>query len=459
MTTDTETTLVQVSLKSGGKSRATVRLLFDGKSGPVDWPGRTIKTRPISVGRSAEVDGIQLADPRVSRKHVQLWSRSDGLEVFFEDASTNGTFINGLRLKKGPLEDGDVIRVGDSFLMIRYVPEGIEDAPEVDSLIGSSPVIAELRRTVVMVAPTDAKVLIIGESGTGKELVANEIHRRSGRPGPFVAVNCSAIPPTLAESQLFGHAAGSFTGAKDHKGFFRSAHTGTLFLDEIGDLPLEVQPKLLRVLEEAAVTPMGGVSQVPIDVRIVVATNRELEDAFDEGRFRGDLYARLAEITIRTPPLRDRQEDILPLFRLGYGSDLPRLSPDLVEAMQLHQWPFNVREIFKVAKELRIVAQGQQRLALAMVEHRFVKRRAASSVTEPSVTPIPATQESDPRAITKKYDISHVKNLLPSRDQVEKLLRETRGNVSELARRLGRSRRQIHRYLKMYNLDIDEFRG
>jgi transcriptional regulator with PAS, ATPase and Fis domain len=457
---DTETTLVRINLPTSGKWQATYRLLFDGKMGPVDLPGRPIGSTPAIIGRSTEVEGLALADPRVSRRHLKLWSQSGGREVFFEDSSTNGTFVNGSRGSRGPLQDGDIIRLGDSFVLIRHAPEEVEDDPDVSSLVGSAPSICKLRRTIVMVAPTDATVLIIGESGTGKELVANEIHQRSGRSGPFVAVNCSAIPPSLAESQLFGHVAGSFTGAKEHKGLFRTAHEGTLFLDEIGELPLEVQPKLLRVLEEGSVMPVGGTTPIPIDVRIVVATNRELEVALDEGRFRGDLYARLAEIAIRTPPLRDRPEDVLPLFKLGYADLLPRLSPDLVETMLLYSWPFNVRELFKVAKELRIVARGQMRLSLSQIEHRFARQRQPGVEPAPSPlpSPLPSTTDPDPRAVTKRYNIEYAKNLVPSRDQVESLVKETKGNVSEIARRLGRSRRQVHRYLKMYNLPVEPFR-
>jgi DNA-binding NtrC family response regulator len=457
MKMDTETTLVRINLPTSGRWQATFRLLFDGKTGPVDLPGRTIGHTPVVIGRSADADGLSLADPRVSRRHVTLWCQASSHEVFFEDSSTNGTFVNGIRSLRGALEDGDILRLGDSFVLIRHAPEDLEDNLDVMSLVGSAPSIAKLRRSVAMVAPTDATVLIIGESGTGKELVATEIHKRSGRTGPFVAVNCSAIPPSLAESQLFGHVAGSFTGAKEHKGLFRTAHQGTFFLDEIGELPLEVQPKLLRVLEGGLVTPVGGVTPIPIDVRIVVATNRELEDALDEGRFRGDLYARLAEITIRTPPLRDRPEDVLPLFELGFVDALPRISPDLVETMLLYNWPFNVRELFKVAKELKIVAQGQQRLSLSVIEHRFNRQRLGA-VPEPTPSPVPATVDPDPKAVTKKYNVEYAKNLLPSRELVESLLNETQGNVSELARRLGRSRRQIHRYLKMYNLNTDPFK-
>ena len=459
MVRETETTLVEVDLPANAGKQATYRLLYEGRRGPVTWPARSLRSRPAVIGRSASANGLQLDDPRVSRQHVKLQTRAQGLEVFFVDSSTNGTFVNGQRLKQGDLSDGDLLRVGDSFLLIRFLPEMVEDAPEVKSLVGTAPSISQLRFDIARVAPTDATVLIIGESGTGKELVARELHARSGRRGPFVAVNCSAIPQTLAESQLFGHGAGSFTGAKEHKGFFRAANGGTLFLDEIGELPLDVQPKLLRVLEERQVMPVGGVNPISVDLRIVVATNRELEDALEEGSFRGDLYARLAEITTRTPPLRDRREDILPLFALGYGEDHPRLSPELVEAMLIHSWPFNVRELFKVAKELRILGEGKEQLDLSLVKHRFNRHRRTKDDEIPEESSKDSDDEPDQSEVTRRYDTQARQKLIPSREQVEALLEETNGNVSELARRLQRSRRQIHRYLKMYNLDVESFRS
>ena len=179
-------------------------------------------------------------------------------------------------------------------------------------LIGSSEAIRRVRERIERVAATDFTILIEGESGSGKELVARQVHELSRRRrGPFVAVNCAAIPEQLAESQLFGHVAGAFTGARgDHPGFFRSAHLGTIFLDEIGDLDLRLQPKLLRALEQRAVVPVGAAHPVPCDVRILAATHRDLAAAVDADQFRGDLYARLAEFTVAVPALRDRREDL-----------------------------------------------------------------------------------------------------------------------------------------------------
>jgi DNA-binding NtrC family response regulator len=482
MTTDSDTTLANIRPLKTERFRPTLRLLYDGTMGPCALAGIAIPRQPITVGRSAEVKGIRLDDPRASRYHVTLWSRAGGKEVLFEDQSTNGTFINGRRIRRGELNDGDVIRVGDSFLLVRFLSEELNDGRAVSSVVGDAPSIQHLRRTILMVAPTDATVLVVGETGTGKELVARAIHENSERKGSFVAVNCSAIPATLAESQLFGHVAGSFTGAaRDHQGFFRAAQGGTLFLDELGELPPPIQPKLLRVLEDRTVLPVGAFNPIPVDVRIVAATNRDLEGALADDQFRGDLFARLAEITIQTPPLRARREDILRLFALGFGPDMPSLAPDLVDALLLHPWPFNVRELFKAAKELRIVGAGKQQLKLALVEHRFSRRGGSIPGEAPVDQPTGESEQVDgpgsqsgsrdsqrysspsanqplSRVATTDFQVDVSRQPIPTREVVEDLLRKFAGNISELGRQLGRSRRQIYRYLRMYDLDVEDFR-
>jgi DNA-binding NtrC family response regulator len=458
MARDTHTTLVEVAVPAEIEGRATFRLLYEGGSGPVDWPAREIRDAPLVVGRSAAATGLQLDDPRTSRRHLTLWTEAEGAVVCFEDSSTNGTFVNGLRRRGGTFRDGDVVRIGDSFLLIRFVGPQEDDAPEVASLLGRAPSMAALRREVARVAPTTATVTVLGESGTGKELVAREIHGLAGRDGPFVAVNCSAIPAGLAESQLFGHGAGAFTGAREHAGLFRTAHGGTLFLDEVGELPLEVQPKLLRVLEDRRVVPVGGVAATSVDVRILAATNRDLEAAVESGGFRGDLYARIAEIVIRTPPLRERAEDVLALFERGFGGPPPQLAPELVEALLLHPWPFNVRELFKVARELSIVAEGRPVLALSMVHHRF-ERAAGPDAGEGAGEAFDESDHEETHPGDPDRPTGPPRGTAPSRADLERALTATGGNVSQLARRFGRSRRQIHRWLDLYGLGLERFKG
>jgi DNA-binding NtrC family response regulator len=399
----------------------------------------------LVIGRAAGEGGIELADPRASRVHAKVRLDPEYGAIVITDSSSNGSFVNGVAVTEAELEDGDIVRLGASFLVMRIEPPEAIDVPPIAGLIGHAPAMRHLRRTIQTVAPTDATVLVVGESGTGKELVARAIHHLSGRTGPFVAVNCSAIPVTLAESELFGHAAGAFTGAQKvaHPGYFRRAHGGTLFLDEIGEMPMAIQPKLLRVLEEHMVTPVGGTAPSAIDVRVVAATNRDLEGALDRG-FRGDLYARLSEIILRTPPLRERREDILPLLLSGLGDGSQKLEARLVEALLLHPYRFNVRELLKMAKELRIQSAERSQLGLSVIAHRLV---------------LPSGPEGQVLAReAERVRGATLRDPPPSREALETLVRECHGNISELGRRLGRSRRQVYRYLETYGIDPEQHR-
>ena len=416
------------------------------------------------LGRQAGDGLLQLSDTKVSRRHAEL-RVGEGGTLIIRDQSTNGTFVNGERVVGDrPVTDNDVIRAGDSFALLRYWPLTPRDgtAPLIK---GASPSIAELRATIALVGPSDASVLVIGESGTGKELVARSVHDTSNRSGPFVAVNCSAIPESLAESQLFGHAAGSFTGARaPHQGFFQQAHGGTLFLDEIGEMPLAVQAKLLRVLEERAVMPLGATRPVPVDVRIVAATHRELDARIADGTFRGDLHARLADIVLRTPTLRARLEDVLPLLVSALGpASAAALDPELVDALLLHGWPFNVRELLKIATELRVRGAGLPRLELSLVAARLGPTRVTSDVSTLAIgglsAPLPVPSPSAPPPEIPRTSLASrppvppkPREEAPTPEVLRALVDEHAGNISRIARALGRSRRQVHRYLEAAGL-------
>lgn len=228
-------------------------------------------------------------------------------------------------------------------------------------LLGKSPQVAALKKMIERVAPSKTNVLIIGESGTGKELVARALHELSPvKAGPFVAVNCGAIPETLIESELFGHKKGSFTGAVgDKEGLFQVADGGTLFLDEVGELPLTMQVKLLRALQDRAIRRVGGNENIKIDVRIVAATNRNLEEAVKKGTFREDLYYRLNVILLETPPLRTRAGDVAELaqyflkrFNEKHKSQVEGFSPEALEVLLAHRWPGNIRELENVMERV-----------------------------------------------------------------------------------------------------------
>jgi PAS domain S-box-containing protein len=267
------------------------------------------------------------------------------------------------RLEERLCTDADPGVADESFTLVED-----DDAPAVDGLIGSSPAIRQMRDLIERASRSDATVLITGESGTGKELVARAVHARSARRDrPFVAVNCGAIPDTLIESELFGHVRGAFTGAVAARaGLFRMADGGTIFLDEIGDLPLPLQVKLLRVLQERSFTPIGADANVTVDVRVVAATNRHLDDEVNAGRFRSDLFYRLNVLTIGLPPLRQRRQDIPQLTRKFlrqfsdlHGKHVQRLSVAAARRLQEYNYPGNIRELENIIEHAVALSDGE----------------------------------------------------------------------------------------------------
>ena len=429
----------------------TVRLVFSAdKVCRTDFP---IEAR-CAAGRSVQgADDVKLdGDARVSRQHAVFVAEKGQLRL--ENLSQRGCFVNGTLVEGAcALYDGDVVRMGDSFMVARHLPDNLRDH-ELSGILGTAPSIVQLRGLLHVVGPTKASVVLLGETGSGKELAARALHEESGRRGSFVAVNCAAIPENLAESQLFGHKAGSFTGAqKDHVGFFRQADGGTLFLDEVGELPLALQPKLLRVLDEGHVFAVGATTGVPVDVRLVAATNRHLAKDVEHGTFRGDLFARLAEITISLPPLRARKEDVL-LLLLRALPDGVSLSAALVNALLLHDWPFNVRELMKIGTELEVKAQGRRLLDVDLLEGRLLGPRPGGPGGARAVVEEERAAAPTGRGPAQKRD-----EPAPSKDELERLLAEHRGKVSDVARVTGRSRTQVYRWLEQHNFDLKQYRG
>jgi len=303
-----------------------------------------------------------------------------------------------------------------------------------DEIVGSSAAIAEVRRLVASLAQSDAAVMIRGESGTGKEVVARALHRTSRRAaGPFIAVNCAAIPETLLESELFGFEKGAFTGADRSKmGQFRLADRGTLFLDEIGDLPLSLQAKLLRVLETQSFTPLGAVKETRVDVRLISATHRPLEDDIGGGTFRQDLFYRLNVFPIAIPPLRERRDDIRPLARrilADWGRSPDDLGDDALGRLAAHDWPGNVRELRNVL-ERAVILRPTGRITAADV----------------MIQPAGAARPASPAADT--LNIEDVERRL-----IERALAATGGNKSEAARLLGITRRALYGRMERYGME------
>jgi DNA-binding NtrC family response regulator len=305
-------------------------------------------------------------------------------------------------------------------------PRGDRLLPELPSgFVCESPAMRRVVADAAVVAPSSAAVLLTGESGTGKEVVARLIHRWSPRAdGPLVAANCAGLPESLIESELFGHAKGAFTGAeKDRRGFFRAAHGGTLFLDEIGELPLHLQPKLLRALESSEITPVGSDTPVKIDTRLVAATNRNLAEAVAEGRFRDDLYYRINVVELAVPPLGERRDDVLPLarqFAAQFAGAPVRLSPQAIQGLLAYTWPGNVRELRNAVQRACLLCRGD----VILPEHLPPKIASVASGTG--------------SADTSAGRLSQVE-----RATILATLGECNGNRTQTAKKLGISRRAL----------------
>ncbi|HKK32619.1 MAG TPA: sigma-54 dependent transcriptional regulator, partial [Desulfomicrobiaceae bacterium] len=320
-------------------------------------------------------------------------------------------------------------------------------------LIGETPVMVHLRRTIETVARSDYPVLILGESGTGKELTARMIHGLSDRADRlFQAVNCPAIPEGLLESELFGHVKGAFTGAdRDHKGLFVSASGGTLLLDEIGDLPMAMQVKLLRILEDGEVRPVGGSGPVPVDVRVLASTNKDLKECIRDGSFREDLYYRLNVLTIAVPSLRERGEDI-PLLATYFlqqscremGLSPKFADPEVLAWLSQRPWSGNVRELQNVMRRLTVFCPGER---LGMDVLRMAGDGAEVREAEPGAEPSMPYKDAKAAVVdsfTRRY--------------VQSLLQDTGGNISEAARRSGLSRMALQKILSRLGMNAARFR-
>ncbi len=414
--------------------------------------GRPVTVDPVVlegpvVGLGREPSStVSLDDPRVSRAHARIHIDEGGARI--ERIGRAALHVDGVERDEAPLADGSTIVCGASALVVRH---GAAPGPRTPGfgLVGRSPAMQLVRQVIQVVGPTPAAVLIGGESGTGKEVVARALHEASRRRGPLVPLNTSAIPASLAESHLFGHVAGAFTGATAAvPGVFRAADEGTLFLDEIADLPIELQPKLLRVLEDRAVIPVGTTKSTPVDVRVVAATHQDLLAAVDAGRFRGDLYARLSGFTLRLPPLRERREDTFELLALELGTSAPPFSPALVLELMRRPWRFNVRELRTVGTQLRVRGADADLLDVDMLD-TAPSAPASAPATPAAIAATPAPPEVESPARERG---------VPTRDELVAMLRLHRGVVENVAKQTGRSRRQVHRWMTQHGLDVAAFR-
>jgi len=405
--------------------------------------GKTIEFDVRARVGTRRLADLVLTDPRVSGLHCELLA-DDELRVR-DLGSKNGTFLGGYRVVEAVVPAGDSITLGDTQLQVRAVDQLVEvplhDSDDYFGLVGQSAAIRALTARLQRLATSDTTVLVMGETGTGKERVAEALHLAGPRAkGPLVIVDCGSMPASLIESELFGHERGAFTGAVAQvKGAFESAHGGTLFLDEIGELPLDLQPKLLRVLESRSVRRIGTTRSIDVDVRVIAATNRDLPMEVHRGRFREDLYYRLAVVSLQVPPLRERLEDI-PLLAVRllreFGADPTScLTVESLAALQAYHWPGNVREL---RNTLQRSAALMEPLSL----------RVPGGARPPAVRPPEGNIDlAEPMRVGKQRAIDAFE-----RAYVTAMLDACGGNVSECARRSGMDRMSIHRILQRLGL-------
>ena len=399
----------------------------------------------VVVGADPGADFV-LNDPAVSRRHCSIVPSGDGFEVS-DLGSRNGTLLDGTQLAKATVPVGAVLRVGGSLLQLVPGEESVMIPPSTKSrfgaLVGGSIAMRQIYAVLERASASNAPVLLLGESGTGKELAARAVHEHSARKdGPFVVFDCGASSETLIESDLFGHVRGAFTGAHaDRPGAFELAHGGTLFLDEIGDLPVALQPKLLRMLESGEVTQLGGRKPQKYDVRVVAATNRDLEEEVARGTFRGDLYYRLAVVEVHLPALRKRLEDVEDLVRVFLereGRPATELASENLERLRSYHFPGNVRELRNIiTRAVALSPPGTAFSAMPILLSGTTTKRDTEWVARAD-RPF---QEAKTEIIARF-----------EKDYLEDLLIRAGGNLSQASRLSGVERKHLYRLLEKNGL-------
>jgi DNA-binding NtrC family response regulator len=451
----------------------------------------------VRIG-SMDDNDVVLSDDTVSRYHCKIVQEDTGY-VLVDEKSTNGTFINKVRVREAFLKSGSIVSVGQSQLRFNALEEDVEIVPSRNDrcagLIGGNSRMREIYAIIEKIAPTATTVVIDGETGTGKEVVAQAIHSLSPRSrNDLVVFDCGAVPPNLIESELFGHEKGSFTGAMmTRQGLFEQADGGTLFLDELGELPIDLQPKLLRALEQREVRRVGSTKASKVDVRIIAATNRNLEEEVRAGRFRQDLFYRLSVVRLHLPALRERADDI-PLLvthfldtgsynRMSGGEQrVSTIARDALVALQTYPWPGNVRELVNVIERAISFCDNQLlqisdlpdyvRLAKAPPggraggagQNRRMTTGPGASGSHPAVpmsasapTPTPP-EELLAEGVTFK-DAKERWVAAFERDYILQLLRRNNGNISHAARAADIDRKYFRKLMKKYDIEaagVDE---
>jgi transcriptional regulator with GAF, ATPase, and Fis domain len=415
---------------------------------------------PLRIGKKEDND-LVLSDNTISRRHLVIEQSGDGF-ILKDLGSTNGTFINGLRVKEAYLSPGDLISLGNTQIEFIAFDEKVHIEPSSHTsfgeMVGKSRKMRQIFGICEKIAPSLATVIIEGETGTGKELVARAIHQFSPRKEkPFVVFDCSAVAPTLIESELFGHEKGSFTGAiRDRKGAFEMANGGTVFLDEIGELTLELQPKLLRALEQREIRRVGSNEAVNFDVRVICATNRNLREEVTANRFRQDLYYRLSVVKIHLPALRERPDDIPVILEKflaeGRFNKLPdgslkvtRIEDDALKILQRYQWPGNVRELANIVERTVSLVDGH---AINASHLAYVFQEVEQAVEPTERLPI---DNSLPFKAAKQKIVENFE-----KDYLENLLKRNDYNISKASREAKIDRKHLSNLLKKYGIHAEE---
>ncbi|MBX3157413.1 MAG: sigma 54-interacting transcriptional regulator [Deltaproteobacteria bacterium] len=401
------------------------------------------------VGKAPDANDLVLGDETVSRVHFEIMRDAKGYLVR-DLKSTNGTFLDGAEVKEAYLRAGSVIAAGSCELKFTPFEERIEILPsekeQLGEMVGKSPAMREIFGLVEKIAPTDATVLIEGETGTGKDMIARTLHLLSPRgEAPFIVVDCGAVAGTLIESELFGHEKGAFTGAvAARQGAFELASGGTVFLDELGELSLDLQPKLLRVLEQRELRRVGGTKTIKVDLRVIAATRKDLRSEVEKGKFREDLYFRLNVVPITAPPLRERREDIPLLIdhmltKLAPSNGTSALSETTRAALMAHDWPGNVRELRNVIERALALGADPGMLVAPLGDggnNRGAQLRDGIEF-EPGVS-FRDTKEKWTELFERRY--------------LTWLIKRADGNISKAARDADMDRKYLHKLLRKYGI-------
>jgi len=444
-----------VTAGSSGPAGLAIRWVFPSSDGSIT----PLEAGATLFGRDSTCAGC-LPSASVSRTHAEIRWAPGSVPMLRDLDSTNGVFLNGRRVKQAPLKTRDVVRIGDFIGVLVNLPADGSTGwtfQEVIEGYWAGPALLAALAPARLVATSDLPVIIQGETGAGKEGAARAIAAWSGRAGPFLAVNCAALPETLAEGELFGYRKGAFSGAeRAHPGFLRAAEGGTLLLDEIADLSLAIQAKLLRAVEQREVVPLGESKPVAIDVRFLAATQSPLRLAVEEKRFRGDLLARLDGLTVEIPALRARVEEVPFLFaklveQHRAPAAPPRIDPRLMERLCAHDWPFNVRELALLVRRLLALHPHA-----AVLDHGVLSERLRpQEIFEGSPGPeVRAAVEGPGQG---DEDVSDSPD--PDPGTVLAALRAERGNVKRTAATLGIGRSRLYRLMeKIGSVDLQMIR-